>query len=541
VALLLAGLPAAVQAQATAIVANATRGSIDAVSLASMQVQSSASIASATSPRAIELLPGSTRAYVAGAGAVVVYDTAAQQAVSTIAMASQPYSIVNNADGSLVYVSLPDANAIAVIATATNTVQAAITVGTRPRGVALSRDGRRLYSANNTGRSISVIDTATHSVTRTMALSSIDPNLLAVTADDQFLLVTDATGTNLTVVNLLFGDVFRTIALGAVAQSIAITPDGSRIHVPTTAGVVTIDASTFLTAGTMTDVGAPSAIGFNSSGSVGYITDTSGGRLVAFDPSNLTTLSEAPLAPGISAVALPHPMMPQAGWWWSAGEPGRGYSLEVSGWKILFSAYAYDTAGDAVWYMAYPNTADGVSYTGDIVQYRNGQTLSGTYQAPELARTVGPMSLRFTSPTAGTAAMFGREFPLQRYDIISNGVAAGRGAQMPQTGWWWGPSEWGRGYFVETQSNTLFLAAYMYDAQGDSIWYYAGGTVNTGGLFQSPLSICRNGQPLDDTSTYRQGACTSDQGTVTIQFWDASSATLTFPNGTTVALSRLAF
>ncbi len=541
--LILATASPSLHAQTSAFVVNPVTGAIDQVVVPTMQLRASGGLAAGRSPRAFVLVPGSSRAWVASAtgNSVTAYDTATQQIAAAVPLTAAPHSLAVCVNGARVYVSVPDANAVVVIATATNTVEATVTVGSRPLGLALSRDGNRLYVANSGGRSISVIATATHTVTRTITLSSVEPAHVAVTVDDQFLLVTEVSGTNLVVVNLMFGDVFRTVALGGVGQSVSLVPDGTRIYVPISSGVVTIDTATFLAAGTMTDVGTPGAVAFNSSGTAGYVTDTTGGRLVAFDPTTLIVSSEITLAAGVSAVALPQPMAPQSGWWWNTSEPGRGYALEVYGWKIIYSPFVYDVDGDPLWYMAYLATTDGETYTGDLLQYRNGQSLGGAYQAPQLVGTVGPVSLRFTSPTSGTATHLGAPITVQRYDVVANGVAAGRGSGMPQTGWWWGPTEWGRGYFVETQNDNFFFGAFMYDSLGDAAWYSATGTVSTSGFAQAALAKCRNGQPLLDTTAYKQGVCTTDQGTITIQFQSGSTATLTLPNGASVALERVIY
>ena len=524
-ALMLAAATSSTYAQTTAFVVNPSSGSIAHVTLSTLQLQVSGNVMAGRSPRAFVLVPGSSRAWLANAAGsgVTVYDTATRQIAATVTLAATPHSLVVSDNGARVYVSLPEANAVAVIATTTNAVENTIAVGSRPWGLALSRDGNRLYVANSGDRSISVIATATHTVTRTITLTAVNPAHLAVTVDDQFLLATEVSGTNLVVLNLLFGDIFRTIALGGVGQSVSLVPDGTRIYVPITSGVVTIDTSTFLAAGTMTDVG------------------TTGGRLVAFDPNNLMVTSETTLAAGVSAVALPQPMAPQSGWWWNTREPGRGYALEVYGWKIIYSPFVYDVDGDPLWYMAYLATTDGETYTGDLLQYRNGQALNGAYQAPTLVGVVGPVSLRFTSSTTGTATHLGMPIAVQRYDVVSNGVAAGRGSGMPQTGWWRGPSEWGRGYFIGAQNNNCFFGAFMYDSRGDAAWYTATGTISAGGMAQSALWLCRNGQPLVDTTAYKQAVCTADQGTITIQFQSGSTATLTLPNGTSVALTRVTY
>ena len=41
----------------------------------------------------------------------------------------------------------------------------------------------------------------------------------------------------------------------------------------------------------------------------------------------------------------------------------------------------------------------------------------------------------------------------------------------PQAGWWWNPAESGRGFFLEWQGGQLLMAGYMYDDNGNPVWY----------------------------------------------------------------------
>jgi hypothetical protein len=39
-------------------------------------------------------------------------------------------------------------------------------------------------------------------------------------------------------------------------------------------------------------------------------------------------------------------------------------------------------------------------------------------------------------------------------------------AILPDGGWYWNPTESGRGFNIEIQNNVLFVAGFVYDAQG---------------------------------------------------------------------------
>ncbi|MEO7741546.1 MAG: hypothetical protein ABIR98_01235, partial [Usitatibacter sp.] len=167
------------------------------------------------------------------------------------------------------------------------------------------------------------------------------------------------------------------------------------------------------------------------------------------------------------------PGAPQAGWWWNTTEGGRGYSIEAQGRNIFYAAFLYDESGRSKWYVATgPTSIDGALYTGDLLEARGGQTLTGAYRAPAIS-TVGPFTLVFNNQASGTMSWPGGNVPSERFNIVANGVNVAPVAGQPESGWWWNPAESGRGFFIEWQGNTFDLAGYMYDDQGNPVWYLA--------------------------------------------------------------------
>jgi len=230
----------------------------------------------------------------------------------------------------------------------------------------------------------------------------------------------------------------------------------------------------------------------------------------------------------------------QSGWWYVADQSGRGYSIEFRSGRLYFAGYLYEDDGSAVWYSSAGAMTSATSYAGPLQKFTGGQTLTGPYAAPTLAGTVGTVALDFTSDTTATLTLNGRSFALVRYDITAGGVAAGTGANMPETGWYWNAGESGRGYFIEVQRDQVFFAGFLYRTDGQPIWYYfaatAVPTASGGVAIQSPLNLCAGGQTLADPS--RAPACgTLDQG-VGLVFANPFTATLTLPDGRAVALSR---
>ncbi len=84
------------------------------------------------------------------------------------------------------------------------------------------------------------------------------------------------------------------------------------------------------------------------------------------------------------------------GWWWNAGESGRGYSIEVQGNSLFMVGFMYDAGGNPVWYLSSGPMQTPAKYTGALLVVRGGQTLTGPYKPPAGNSTIGNISIDFT-------------------------------------------------------------------------------------------------------------------------------------------------
>ncbi|MBI1890295.1 MAG: hypothetical protein HYS18_06610 [Burkholderiales bacterium] len=232
---------------------------------------------------------------------------------------------------------------------------------------------------------------------------------------------------------------------------------------------------------------------------------------------------------------------PQSGWWWNPAEGGRGFTIEAQNGNIFFAAYLYDASGRATWYAAGPAAMSGSTFTAPLRTYLNGQTLTGAYRAPSGTVDNGNVSITFSDDSHGTLSWAGGTVPIQRYDIVTNGASVTAPAGTPQAGWWWNPAEGGRGFSIEIQNGTMFLAGYMYDDFGNPIWYASGPTAMAStSNYQGTWQQYGDGQTL--TGGYRSASVVnSNVGNVSIYFIGPREATLTLPNGSSVALQRYEF
>jgi len=99
----------------------------------------------------------------------------------------------------------------------------------------------------------------------------------------------------------------------------------------------------------------------------------------------------------------------------------------------------------------------------------------------------------------------------------------------PQVGWWWNPSESGRGFFVESQNGVTFIAAYLYDADGHATWLVAGGSNADPYNYSGSLYNLSDGQTL--FGGYVKPENLTVAGQMSVHFDDDTHGTFTWPGG----------
>jgi alpha-tubulin suppressor-like RCC1 family protein len=260
------------------------------------------------------------------------------------------------------------------------------------------------------------------------------------------------------------------------------------------------------------------------------------------------TSASAMLGGGVnrSVVSVPgarecKPQAPQTGWWWNPAEGGRGYSIEARGTSLFMASYLYDVSGRATWHVAAgPTSLDGSLFSGTLMSFGSGVTLSGPYKPNTRLADAGPITLAFDDATHGTLVWPGGTVALERYAFGAGGADTPALANQPESGWWWGgAADDGRGFFVEWQGGRAFLAGYMYDASGNPVWYVADSAVTNAQSFAGTWLQFANGQTL--TGAWRAPTLANGNvAPVTIQFQGADSAILTLPSGT-LPLTRFRF
>ncbi len=179
------------------------------------------------------------RAYIPNrdAGTVSVVDTSTNMVVDTIAVGSEPNSVVVTPDGTKVYISRGTMNGqVTVIQSSDNSVLTNIPVGINPSDIAITPDGSFVYVTNFNSFTVSKIDTSTDTVVDTLNVpftnQSCNPRGIVDHPTLGFLYVIsicDVLYTIDTSDDSFLPGANRTALTGA--NDLDITPDGAKLYV----------------------------------------------------------------------------------------------------------------------------------------------------------------------------------------------------------------------------------------------------------------------------------------------------------------------
>jgi lysyl endopeptidase len=227
----------------------------------------------------------------------------------------------------------------------------------------------------------------------------------------------------------------------------------------------------------------------------------------------------------------------QSGWWYDENASGQGFGIEVVNGRLFVGGFLYDSAGAPVWFVSNGAMQTSTFYSGTINQFGGGQSLTGAYRAPFVLASPGTISFNFSSPTTAFMTWPGGQKNLKRFPIVPGGVESGAATGMPQRGWYFNAAENGRGYMIEVQGSTLFIAGFMYDDSGNPRWFSSFGQMSSTSAYSNSWLSFGFGQTF--TSNYRQPTVTnSNVGFIGLNFTTPTTPILTLPTGRQVQLER---
>ncbi|MEP7154943.1 MAG: hypothetical protein ABI905_04165 [Betaproteobacteria bacterium] len=422
----------------------------------------------------------------------------------------------------------------------------------RARPVVVVREnGAGSIAANNWYLDLNPAISKTVAAERTPVFLAVTTGAAAdVMANIQFRAADVGTNGNVYVFALAPANLVKNVSASVLASHKGVMTRGSNKDTPLPCVLAQLTASGQLTAvsasslqaylsGVLSSQGASVSVlnGVSTallSGSVFYVGYGSNSASMISGGTNRSVVA----VPGVKNC---QPQAPQTGWWWNPNESGRGFGIEVRGNSMFMSGYLYDETGHATWVVSPgPVALDGSFFNGPLYKVANGQTLTGTYK-PAAATAIGTITISFTDARNGTLIFpGGSSIPIQRFDDVIGSGGGTTPSFVPETGWWWNADESGRGFFVEIKNNYAFIAGYMYEANGDPVWYLTQNAMSTPQMFSSVWQQIANGQTL--TGPYKPASISNaNVGPVAIQFQDATHGVLTLPGGRQLAITRQLF
>ncbi len=231
---------------------------------------------------------------------------------------------------------------------------------------------------------------------------------------------------------------------------------------------------------------------------------------------------------------------PQTGWYWNASLSGSGYFIENRNGSIFMGGFLYLPTGPNWWFVAQgPLQASSTEVTVESPMYalEGGQSLTGVYRGPRTLPPPGSVKLQWTRDDQVTMTWPGGVLPLTRFPIFD--LVSVKPAQpgAPEPGWWWNRNESGRGFAIGFEGDAIFIVGFMYDENGRATWYTSNGKMTAPNLYVDKWLLVENGQALG--APYKPAQVTNGNvGSLRLEFSDARNATITLPDGRTVALTR---
>ncbi|MBX3655313.1 MAG: hypothetical protein KF686_14110 [Ramlibacter sp.] len=235
-------------------------------------------------------------------------------------------------------------------------------------------------------------------------------------------------------------------------------------------------------------------------------------------------------------------ILPVTGWYWNPAEGGRGFAIERQGDKLFVAAFLYETSGAPTWYVATLSAGAAGQYVGEFSRYTGGQSLLGGYRAPVAAK-VADVVLTFSSSTNATlrATPVGGSpvsIALQRFAISSPAFEPSKVSFS--NGWYWNEAEGGRGYFIEVQGSQAFIGSFMYDTNGQPVWYVSTASVDKLASVAGLLKQYSGGQSLSGAFKAATENPVSP-GRMSFDLAASGQGQMVLPNGSSVPMKPFAF
>lgn len=152
------------------------------------------------------------------------FDTVRKEAVNSD-------NILQNKEGTELYIANLDANTVSIVNEKTQKVQKEISVGKEPVQLALSPDEDRLYVSCRYDNKIDVVSLEEEKVIDSYEVGS-EPFGLMTSRDGKTLYVANYRESTIMMVDVKSGDVTETLAVHDRPRTMALTADGKKLYIP---------------------------------------------------------------------------------------------------------------------------------------------------------------------------------------------------------------------------------------------------------------------------------------------------------------------
>jgi hypothetical protein len=278
----------------------------------------------------------------------------------------------------------------------------------------------------------------------------------------------------------------------------------------------------------LAQVSLPAA--FTSAGNSGIVSMTAAGDALSVGTYN-NSGAELWSVTG-NLLSAPAANLPGAlsGLWWNANESGWGIDFTQRGSNIFAAWYTYDASGNPKWYVASACAGAGATSgtcSGALYQV-TGPAFFGTTFNPLLVNVTQAGNLSVTFQDANNASMtYTVAGQTRTVPITRQPVGAGTATlSTDYTDLWWNASESGWGMAMAQQQGNIFVAWYVYQSNGQPVWYVASNCTISGSGCSGTL-YATTGPAFGATFDPNQVHVTS-VGTVSVSFSDPNNAVLTY-------------
>ena len=218
------------------------------------------------------------------------------------------------------------------------------------------------------------------------------------------------------------------------------------------------------------------------------------------------------------------------GLFWNPNESGWGIHFTQRGSNIFAAWYTYDASGNPKWYVA-SNCAGASAASGTCagpLYQVSGPAFFGVNFNASLVNVAaaGNLSVTFQDTNNGsmtyTVGGQTRTVAISRQNVGTGSTVA----PVDYTDLWWNPSESGWGIAMAQQFGNVFLAWYVYQSNGQPVWYVASNCTLSGNSCSGTLYSTTGpafGPTFDPTQVH-----VSTVGNVTVTFTDANNAVLSY-------------